>query len=43
MRFLGKGDKVLLMALFPNMFWAKNYFNVKVKIKYAIIDIDGII
>ena len=36
-------NKVITLALFPNLFRAKNCFNIKVKIKDAVIDIDGII
>ena len=36
-------DKVVPLDLFPYLLWAKNGFTVKVEIKDAVIDIDGII
>ena len=38
-----KRDKVFLLALFPNIFSAKNCFTVKFKIKGVVMDINGII
>ena len=43
MQVFDKGDKVVLMALFPYLFWAKKCFTIKLEIKDSGIDINGII
>ena len=43
MKFFVIRDKIIPLALFLNLFCAKNCFTIKFEIKYAFINIDGVI